>query len=87
MYMKLAVKLYRHNIIVLVMAATLSLVAVFKLQGFPSLQFSIFSALIVFYLFWAIFYHHYDKSLKLEVVLEYILTALLALVILYGVLL
>lgn len=85
--MKLAVKLHRHNIIVLVMAATLSLVAVFKLQGFPSLQFSIFSALIVFYLFWAIFYHHIDKSLKFEVMLEYILTALLALVILYGVLL
>ena len=85
--MKLAVKLHRHNILVLVVAAFLAIIAVFKLQGLPSLQFSIFSGLIAFYLFWAIFYHHFDKSLKLEVVLEYILTALLALIILYGVLL
>lgn len=85
--MKLVVKLHRHNILVLAAAAFVAIVAVFKLQGFPGLQFSTFSALIAFYLSWACFYHHYDKSLKLEVVLEYILTALLALVILYGVLL
>ncbi len=85
--MRLTTRLHKHTIILLGAAALSTLVFVFKLQGLPNLQFVAFSTLISFYLIWAIFYHHVDKSLKLEVVLEYILTALLALVILYGVLL
>lgn len=86
--MKTIVKLHRkHNILVLIGAALVALVSILRLQGSPSVQFEVLALLVLFYLSWALLYHFLDKSLKLEVMIEYILTALLALVILYGVLL
>lgn len=41
---------------------------------------------ILVYLIWAIFHHKKDKSLTLTIVLEYLLTAVLALILLLGVL-
>lgn len=52
----------------------------------PSLVFSIFSMLGIIYLSWAFLHHFLDKSLTLEVMIEYVLTAALALVILYSLL-
>jgi len=85
--MKLTIKLHKHSVLVLAIAAVFTIIAVFRLQGLPLMQFVSLSTLVFFYLIWALIFHHFDKSLKLEVMIEYILTALLALVILYGVLL
>lgn len=85
--MKTIANLHRHNIWVLIGAALITGISMFSLHGVPSVQFLILATLILFYLGWALTFHYMDKSLKLEVVLEYILTALLALVVLYGVLL
>lgn len=41
---------------------------------------------ILIYLVWAIIHHRRDKSLTLPILLEYVLTALLSLVLLMGVL-
>lgn len=85
--MRTVVKLRRHNILVLLGAALVATFSIFSLHGVPGVQFLILAILILFYLVWAFVFHYIDKSLQLEVVLEYILTAMLALVILYGVLL
>ncbi|OGE14408.1 hypothetical protein A3F00_03365 [Candidatus Daviesbacteria bacterium RIFCSPHIGHO2_12_FULL_37_11] len=85
--MKLFLKLHKHNFLIVIAAAFIALILVFKFQGIPIVQYTILTFLVAFYLLWATAFHHFDKSLKLEVMIEYILTALLALVILYGVLL
>ena len=41
---------------------------------------------IVIYLFWAVIYHKKDKSLTLTIFIEYVLTAALVLILLFGVL-
>lgn len=40
---------------------------------------------ILFYLLWALLHHKKNKSLTLPILLEYLLTATLALVLLFGV--
>ena len=85
--MRLVLKAHKHNFLIIFIAALAGFISVFRLQGTPMLQFFVLVVLISFYLFWATLYHFFDKSLKLEIMIEYILTALLALVILYGVLL
>lgn len=40
---------------------------------------------ILIYLFWAVFHHKKNKSLTLPILLEYVLTAALALVLIFGV--
>ncbi len=67
-------------------AALVALVGILKLQSQPQAQFSVLLALVLLYLAWALIHHILDKSLTLEVSLEYILTALLALIFFYGVL-
>ena len=79
-------KFYRFNALIILLAAAAALLTVLKLQTFPQMQFLVVLVLVFFYLTWAITYHLLDKSLTLEVMLEYILTALLALVVAYGVL-
>lgn len=64
----------------------MALVGILKLQSQPQAQFSVLLALVLLYLAWALIHHILDKSLTLEVSLEYILTALLALIFFYGVL-
>jgi hypothetical protein len=85
--MRLSLKINLHSVIFIIILSVLSTILVLKLQSFPQVQFLIVTALIFFYLTWALFYHFKDKSLSLEVMLEYILTALLALVCFYGILL
>lgn len=82
---KIAVKLYKYHIYALVILSIISLLIMIKFRG-SYIQFLTLSALTIFYLMWALTYHYMDKSLKLEIVLEYILTALLVLIVLYGVL-
>ena len=55
-------------------------------QNNPYIQFQIFTILGITYLSGAFMHHFLDKSLTLEVMIEYLLTAALALVILYSLL-
>ncbi len=76
----------KHQTIILLVVAMLALLGVFKFQFVPKAQFVILNLLVVFYLGWAISYHHFDKSLKLEIIIEYVLIAALALAFFYGLL-
>lgn len=49
-------------------------------------QLKILGMAAIFYLLWAIIHHYFDKSLTLGIFLEYLLTAVLALILLMGVL-
>ncbi len=69
---------------ILVLLAVLSAVLIFKLPNLIINQLSVLVVLILGYLVWALLHHLHDKSLTLEVILEYILTAALVLVILLG---
>lgn len=84
---KVLVKAHKYNLILVIVLALTSLVAIVRLQGLPQVQFLVVLCLVFSYLTWALLYHKLDKTLTLEVMLEYILTALLALVVAYGALL
>ncbi len=69
------------------MAAFLALILVLKFQAVALAQFGILVTLVLFYLIWAFSYHLNDKTLKLEIMVEYFLIAALALIFFYGILL
>lgn len=79
-------KLQKYHVVIFISVALVALVGVLFYRNNPSYQLAIIFTLIVGYLAWALNYHRLDKSLNLEVVLEYILTALLILIIFYGIL-
>lgn len=83
---KVIADLHKHTILLVLSSAVISSVAILKLNNLPAAQFQILVILVLFYLGWALFYHIVDKTLTLEVGLEYILTATLALVFFYGLL-
>lgn len=86
MTVSLTRNLHKHGIFILFSLTILALFGVIKFYGLPLVQFQILIALSIVYLGWALIYHGFDKSLTLEVVVEYVLTALLAVIILYGIL-
>ncbi len=77
----------KHPVTILILAAVITVIGLLRFQFDSHLQFLILSVLVLFYLGWAIAYHHFDKSLRLEIILEYVLTAALALIFFYGLLL
>lgn len=87
MVTKVLLRVHKYNFLLILGLALAALVAILKLGGLPQIQFLIVLSLVFSYLAWAVGYHLLDKSLTLEVSLEYILTALLALVVAYGTLL
>ena len=80
-------KIHRFNLSFILGLALLTGIIVVKLQGLPQVQFLVTLCLVFAYLAWALLYHKLDKTLTLEVMLEYILTALLAVIVAYGALL
>lgn len=76
--------LQKYNFLLIITAAGLALVGILKFGHLYLAKLLIISILIIFYLFWALFRHFLDKTLNLEIILEYILTAALALVVIYG---
>ena len=82
---KTLARLYKYHIYALGFLSIASILIMIKFRG-SYIQFLTLSTLTISYLIWALIYHYLDKSLKLEIVLEYILTALLVLIVLYGVL-
>lgn len=59
-------------------------VFIFKQKNAPITQLYLILAVISLYLIWAFIYHYKDKSLTLGIYLEYVLTAVLALIVLLG---
>ena len=64
----------------------ITIIWVWKLRTFPNLQIRTLIISSIVYLIWAYMYHYFDKSLTVGVYMEYLLTALLALILLLGVL-
>lgn len=62
----------------------LVILILFRLQNFPLTQFRILIVLVLGYFGWALYHHYRDKSLTLEIIVEYVLTTLLVTVILLG---
>lgn len=79
-------KFKKYRLAMILTAAGLSLVAILKFQNIPQMQLIILTMLALFYLGWALAFHYLEKNLTLEIIIEYILTALLALIFFYGVL-
>lgn len=83
---KLFRKLQKYHVLIFVSASLIAVGGMLTFRNNSNYQLSILTVLVVGYLAWAINYHRLDKSLSLEIVLEYILTALLILIIFYGIL-
>ena len=83
--LKLTYCLQKHNVAFIIILAILSLWAVLKFQNIPQMQLIILTMLALFYLAWALAHHYLERNLTLEIIIEYILTALLALIFFYGV--
>ncbi len=84
---KKILKLQKYSPFFILLSSILAFSAVLKFQGFTFVQFVILTILSVLYLSFALTHHFFDKSLSFEIMLEYVLTVLLALIILYGLLL
>lgn len=81
------IKVIQNNSIFIFLIITLAaLVGVLQFRNIPLAQFQTLVVLSFLYLGWAIIHHYLDRTLNLEVTIEYMLTALLAIVILYGIL-
>ncbi len=64
-----------------------TIIWIWKLSFFPILQLRTLVIAAIAYLVWAFMYHYMDKSLTLSIFIEYLLTAVLAIILLTGVLL
>ena len=64
----------------------LTIIWIWKLRTFPFLQLRTLIMAAIIYLIWAYAYHYFDKSLTVTIYIEYLLTAVLALILLLGVL-
>ena len=65
--------------------AFLAIIAAFFLQGEPKLLMQIVTTLAIIYVTIALIHHYFDKSLSLEVGLEYVLISLLAVLVVFGI--
>lgn len=65
----------------------LTVIWIWKQRSFPILQLRTLIIAVIAYLIWAALHHYFNKSLTMEVYIEYLLTAVLALILLIGVLL
>lgn len=72
---------------ILILSTPIFLVALFIFRFSSSIQFQIFVLAALLYLAVAIIHHYRDKTLTLEITIEYVLIAALALLILQGLIL
>lgn len=81
---KLKLYIRKHNFLLF---SFLALFATFYLTSLPKSNLTtiqIISMLSLCFLGWSLVHHYFDKSLKLEVMMEYLLTIALVLVIIYS---
>lgn len=72
------------SMLALIIVALLSAVTLLKFSYVPFIQVFVLIGFGIFYILWSIFHHRMDKSLTLEVFLEYLLTAGLVFILLAG---
>lgn len=77
-------KVKKINNTLIVLGTALAVLIMFKFKNHPYLSVYTVIAASLIYLLWALIYHKLDKSLTLAVILEYVLTALLVLILLSG---
>lgn len=65
--------------------AIIGIILIFILRGNGLLQFQIATMLAISYITVALIHHYFDKSLTLEVVIEYILIALFSIILLQSI--
>lgn len=80
---KLLKKHLLSNIFLLI--SVILIILSFFFKDINPFQYQIIFLTVVFYLATAILYHHYDKSLTFEILLEYILIGALAFLIIFGI--
>lgn len=73
-----------YNFLLLTFILSLAVLAIYLLQGFPNFQFIVGILLSVSYVIWGLVYHYLEGDLHAKVVIEYLLIALLALILLKG---
>lgn len=83
----LEVTLKKNSIYFFLFLSLVAALSIFRFSHSPLIQFQILTLLAIAYLSWALLHHLWDKTLSFEVMVEYVLTALLAVIILYGILL
>lgn len=71
---------YNFNIPFLLILVLVSLSLIFNFKELPTTLILILVSASFIYLSWAMTHHFFDKSLTVEVTLEYVLTATLALI-------
>ena len=74
--------LYRHMALMLILA--IGVVSIYIFQGFPYRQMLIAVAMTAAYTGWGIIHHLQEGDLHLSVVVEYLLVAILFLVLMKG---
>ncbi|MCL5409636.1 MAG: hypothetical protein M1607_02120 [Patescibacteria group bacterium] len=67
-----------------IVSTPLFIYAFIAYRGAPSLEFQLLTLAAIFYVMLAILSHHREKTLSLEIVIEYVLIAALALIVLQG---
>lgn len=78
---KVILLLKKRFIFVLILSVIIFGIALLKL---PAWQPGIFTGIVLLYLLWALLHHFIEKSLTLEIALEYILTAIFVLIFFLG---
>lgn len=84
MMLKRPIKIHLDQLFLPVGIVLIGLIFVFRHQN--QIQFELVVLATILYLATALLHHHFDKSLTIEVVLEYILIALFALIVIGGIL-
>lgn len=82
--MRKALKLHLDQFFLPLAIILIGLIFVFQHQN--QVQFELMVLATLLYLATALLHHHFDKSLTFEVVIEYILIALFALIVIGGIL-
>lgn len=75
----------KHSFNLIYLSVALGFLGImFYFKSNPNIQIQIVISSAIIYVAMALFTHHYDKSLTFEIIVEYILLALLVVVLLSG---
>jgi len=70
---------YRHfHFLILILILTIGVIALFATIGNRGLQLAISLAMAVAYIFWGAIHHYREKNLHIRIMVEYILIAAIA---------
>lgn len=79
-------RLYSLHLLILLLMVAVAVSTIISYQDLPIMQFKILAGLGFGYIIWAFLYHYLDKTLTLEIIIEYILIVLVGILFVYGIL-